>query len=786
MNQRYKQWKKWLAEPKLLVSLATFVFIMTSVAFNVIYHLILFFIDSMKGATALSYGQNWSYFVYQVKHHLVSLFFPYWTKRSYWLLYFLILVVVGIFIAVLSYKARRSYRDLNKGTKGTSKWTTLEEMRRQYPKVSIDKNVEFDSPPGLPIAVDPNRQEIYFDPAPTNSKVMGGTQTGKTQYITYPTIDLNLRSKQPDSMVINDIKGDMTRRTWEHPLARKKFNRLVFNLVNPKNSLRYNPLHEVAKYWESDNDRAQEAIKSISSVLFDEPEAKDPIWNMGAKSVFETAVVLVCEIAVKENRLEWVNISSVSDFIDLTTQTKDLNKQGQYLLDRYVEQLPRTHVARKFYRQAKRGTEQQRKSFMMIFDGKLSFLTTSSMIRLTSGNDIDFNELVYPTNGKPTLLFVVFPYADEANAIMLSLFYNQLYQTIARTATEKGKKYAFRLQSIFEEFPNIPPIMNLNKHLNVGLEAGGIFRLYSQSYQQVYENYGDTLGKVILQAAGNSIFIQSDDKEDAKDFAENLGETTVIVEQRSGSPMDLNKSFTELEDGRELINTYELRKLLESEIILDRTKKRKDLEGRDIRPHPIKAYKKQINKGEGEKEFEEFEDYTNMLGAWEYLFGEAGGDFDDHGKGLNDFNFNVGDDSDAPLITEEAIQMHIKVPTMSQTEVSQSERESKTQNRKKRKGTAPKGTSDPQGAEESAEKQSFTEPIERQDEKRTSPKVEEVYRREKVEKLLTHFFGETLRLYFREEVTFAFQLDQLINQNKVKISEQELKEFLMLLAQSKK
>ncbi|PEF14981.1 conjugal transfer protein, partial [Bacillus cereus] len=128
-------------------------------------------------------------------------------------------------------------------------------------------------------------------------------------------------------------------------------------------------------------------------------------------------------------------------------------------------------------------------------------------------------------NGKPTLLFVVFPYADEANAIMLSLFYNQLYQTIAKTATEKGKKYDFRLQSIFEEFPNIPPILNLNKHLNVGLEAGGIFRLYSQSYQQVYENYGDTLGKVILQAAGNSIFIQSDDKEDAKDFAENLGDT---------------------------------------------------------------------------------------------------------------------------------------------------------------------------------------------------------------------------------------------------------------------
>ncbi|AYG02043.1 hypothetical protein D7I46_12965 (plasmid) [Lactococcus allomyrinae] len=153
---------------------------------------------------------------------------------------------------------------------------------------------------------------------------------------------------------------------------------------------------------------------------------------------------------------------------------------------------------------------------------------------------------------------------------------------------------------------------------------------------------------------------------------------------------------------------------------------------------------------------------------------------------MNDFDFNVGSDLDEPLITEEAIQMHIKVPTMSQSEVSQAEREAKSQNRKKSKATATKVASRRQESEENADEHRFTEPIERQDEKRTSPKVEAIYYREKVEKLLAHFFGETLQLYFREEVTFAFQLDQLINQNKVKISEQALKEFFMLLAQSKK
>lgn len=536
---------------------------------------------------------------------------------------------------------RRSFRDLNKGTKGTSRWTTLEEVRQQYPSASLNKHDEIEGQVGVPVLVDPDRKNVYYDPNNTNSKVMGGTQTGKTQFITYPTIDLNLRSTLPDSMVINDIKGDITRRTWEHPRINGRFNRYCFNLVNPRNSLRFNPIYNVGKYWKSDNARAQTIIKSTGSTFYYEPDAKDPIWNNGAQAIYETIVSIVAEIATTEEHPEWVNLNAVTNFYIQASSDKDKNEAGQTLLEQYISDLPTTSLPRKLYNQLMNATNDQKRSYETIFNGKLNFLNTTEMSELVSANDLDFNELVYPSDGKPSLLFVIFPYTDSSFEKILGLFYNQLYQTIATTATKKGGKFDRRLHTIFEEFTNTPRIDNIAAILNVGLEAGNKFTLFSQSSHQTTERYGQELGKVILQSAGNSYYIMSEDNEDANNFSRDLGDATVIEEQRSGDPLKIEKSYTEIEGSRSLMQASELQKLLMSEAVLNRTKLRKDLKGNDIRPYPIKAVKKESKHLTKNGNVSKFSESTNLLGAFEYLFAEAGGDFDDKGKGLDEFDFRV-------------------------------------------------------------------------------------------------------------------------------------------------
>ncbi|MGL5342005.1 MAG: type IV secretory system conjugative DNA transfer family protein, partial [Lactococcus garvieae] len=355
MNTLYKQWKKWMAEPKILKRVGVAIMFVTFLLFNFVYNVLLLFLYATKGSTFESFGQNWAYFKYLFSQTSLLTLFPKFQKVSYWLFLLLVLSVTGFLTWRLLYNARRSFRDLNKGSKGTAKWTTLDEIREQYPKVPLDKNIEFDERPGLPIAIDPNRKEMYIDPDNTNSKTFGGTQTGKTQYITYPLLDLMIRSKQPDSGLINDIKGDITRRTWLHPLANKKFHLKAFNLVNPMNSLRFNPIHGVAKYWESDTNRAQRMLTTVSHDFYYEPDAKDPIWNLGAESIFKTVTVLVAEIALKEKHPEWINITSLTNFARVLTREKDKDEGGNTLLDRYVEALDSKHLASKYYAQALQG-----------------------------------------------------------------------------------------------------------------------------------------------------------------------------------------------------------------------------------------------------------------------------------------------------------------------------------------------------------------------------------------------------------------------------------------------
>lgn len=69
--------------------------------------------------------------------------------------------------------------------------------------------------------MDPDRKHVYIDTTSTNRKVNGATQSGKTQAYSYPAIDLNIRAEIPDTMIINDLKGSMSKMTLGNKLAKR-------------------------------------------------------------------------------------------------------------------------------------------------------------------------------------------------------------------------------------------------------------------------------------------------------------------------------------------------------------------------------------------------------------------------------------------------------------------------------------------------------------------------------------------------------------------------------------
>lgn len=622
MNTAFKQYKKWFANPYFLTALCLLIFIATSVVFFLLWNILSLVILALKInifsgflnptgiGTTLSEGFGW------------HLFRPVVTPL-FLVIYFFILVIMSFKSWRKIYDIRVSFMDLNKGTKGTSRFTELDEVREQYIKVPLSNEI-YSGQAGVPIMTDPDRLHVYIDTSSTNRKINGATQSGKTQCYSYPTIDLNIRAEIPDTMIINDLKGSMSKMTLGNKLAKERFYVKVLNFNDPKNSLRYNPFYQVWDYVSKGLDaKAEKEIGSVAYTHIYEKDQKDPMWNNGAIATFSAITLILVQFAKKFNKPEWVNPTA---FLDLVVNYASSNEEDQNIIDDYIRTLPSTNSIRLLYNPAEIATKKQRQSFYMILSTTMTNMYANENIRyMTSDMDIDFVKLAYPdkiANGKldkPTMLFVVFPEGDNAYAKLMATFYTQMISAQAQAAAMSSTgKFDRRIHFLLEEIFNIPAIPKLESTLNVGLERGHVFSMVYQLEKQAKMTYGEDRADVVLGGAGLSYFIMSDDDKDLDAWSDSLGKSTVIGINRSGDLLDTDKSYTEMEDQRDLLYKDELGLLLEGEWVVRRRKYRKDLKNNPVRPRPLIAkYKSEFVNGK-----EKLSDETNMKFAYEYLFND--------------------------------------------------------------------------------------------------------------------------------------------------------------------
>lgn len=111
--------------------------------------------------------------------------------------------------------------------------------------------------------------------------------------------------------------------------------------------------------------------------------------------------------------------------------------------------------------------------------------------------------------------------------------------------------------------------------------------MYFQDYAQIDTGYGEKQAKTIKGNMGNQVYIQSSDYDTAKGFSDLIGPETITTLNRMGKQLELEKSFTEMQEEKMLISPNELMELLPGENVIKRFMKRTDLEGNKVKPKPI-------------------------------------------------------------------------------------------------------------------------------------------------------------------------------------------------------
>ena len=120
------------------------------------------------------------------------------------------------------------------------------------------------------------REVLYIDDSPTNNLIIGTTRSGKGELFVFPTIDLYSRAEEKASLIVNDPKAELYGASKEI-LEARGYRVEVLNLINPLNSMSYNPLQLVIDAYEKkDYSTAQSLCKTLTHMLYYKPDTKDP------------------------------------------------------------------------------------------------------------------------------------------------------------------------------------------------------------------------------------------------------------------------------------------------------------------------------------------------------------------------------------------------------------------------------------------------------------------------------------------------------------------------------
>lgn len=140
------------------------------------------------------------------------------------------------------------------------------------------------------------------DTQPVNTMVLAITRAGKGQTVIEPTIDMWMREKNPNNMVINDPKGELIVKNYVRGAVRG-FQLVQFNLINPIKTDIYNPLILAADAArEGDFTKTAMYVSNIAEVFFPLDGAEDPVWPNAANNAFKRAAYGLIDYYIEEEK----------------------------------------------------------------------------------------------------------------------------------------------------------------------------------------------------------------------------------------------------------------------------------------------------------------------------------------------------------------------------------------------------------------------------------------------------------------------------------------------------
>ena len=375
-----------------------------------------------------------------------------------------------------------------------------------------------------------------------NVLIVGVSGSGKTRFWIKPNL-LQMHS----SYVLTDPKGTTILEVG-NAFVQKGYRIKVFNTINFKKSMHYNPL----AYVHSEKD----ILKLVTALMTNtkgEGQGGDPFWDKAERLLLVALIAYLHE----ESPTEEQNFATLLEMLN-TMQVSEEDENYQNPVDLLFEQLekrkPNSFAGRQ-YRLYKLAAGKTAKSILISCGARLAPFDIQELREITAYDELELDTL----GDRKTVLFLIMSDTDSTFNFLISMVYTQLFNLLCDKADDVyGGRLPVHVRCLIDECANIGQIPNLEKLVATirSREISACLVLQARSQlKALYKDNADT----IIGNMDSQIFLGGSEPSTLKELSEMLGKETIdqynTSDTRGNSP-SYGTTYQKL--GHELMSRDEL------------------------------------------------------------------------------------------------------------------------------------------------------------------------------------------------------------------------------------